>query len=154
MKKLFILLLSFGILQLRPAVFAASPTSSAASAVCTGIGLNDNGSTTCDETSGGGKGVNGVISTAVNILSSIVGIAAVVMVIVGGVKYITSGGDSNKVGAAKTTIMYALVGVLIAVMSQVLVHYVINKATAPEPVFVPGTPTNLDPSSYPPGTRP
>jgi uncharacterized membrane protein YuzA (DUF378 family) len=81
-----------------------------------------------------GSGVTDVISVAVTILSIVVGIAAVIMIMVSGLKYITSGGDSNKVSSAKSTLIYALIGIAVAALAQLLVHYAINaptKATAP-----------------------
>jgi hypothetical protein len=75
-----------------------------------------------------GSGVNKLIKTVVSILSLIVGVAAIIMIMVGGFKYITSGGDSNKVGNAKSTLIYALAGLAIAALTQVLVHYVLFHA--------------------------
>jgi hypothetical protein len=72
-----------------------------------------------------------VIAGVVNILSLIVGMVAIVMIVLAGFKYITSGGDANKVGGAKQTLVYALVGLVVAALAQVLVHFVlynINKA--------------------------
>ena len=74
------------------------------------------------------SGVTYAISAAVIILSIIAGVAAIIMVIMAGFKYITSGGDSGKVANAKNTLIYALVGAAVAVLAQFLVHFVINKA--------------------------
>ncbi len=71
--------------------------------------------------------VNDFIETAINLFSLIVGIIAVVMIIDGGLKYITSGGDSGNVTGAKTTILYAVVGLIIVVLAQVIVRFVINQ---------------------------
>jgi hypothetical protein len=76
-----------------------------------------------------GSGVTAVISVAVTILSLVVGIAAVIMIMVSGLKYITSGGDSGKVSSAKSSLIYALVGIAIAALAQLLVHYAINAPT-------------------------
>jgi hypothetical protein len=51
------------------------------------------------------------------------------MIIVAGLKYIASAGDSNKVSSAKSTLIYALVGVLIAALAQLLVHFVLHQAS-------------------------
>lgn len=67
-------------------------------------------------------------SAIVNILSIVVGIVAVIMVIYGGFRYITSGGDAGRVASAKTTLIYAVVGLIIAALAQFIVHYVLNKA--------------------------
>jgi hypothetical protein len=78
-----------------------------------------------------GEGVNNVLKTIVNILSFIVGVAAIIVIILSGFRYITSGGDSNKVGAAKNALIYALVGLVIAALAQLLVQLVLNRASNP-----------------------
>jgi hypothetical protein len=84
-----------------------------------------------------GSGVTNVLSAAVTVLSLVIGAAAVIMILVGGFKYMTSGGDSSKVASAKTTLIYALVGVAVAALAQFLVHFVLYQATnAPTPPAV------------------
>lgn len=76
-----------------------------------------------------GSGVSGIIKGIVSILSYIVGVAAVIMVILAGFKYVTSAGDSGRISSAKSTLVYALVGLAIAALAQVLVHLVLTQAT-------------------------
>ena len=57
----------------------------------------------------------------------VVGILAVVMVIIGGVKYTTSGGDSAAVTSAKNTILYGIIGLVIAILAYAIVNFVIGK---------------------------
>lgn len=64
----------------------------------------------------------------VNIFSVIVGIIAVIMIIYGGFKYITSGGDSGNVSGAKNTLIYAIVGLIIVALAQFIVHFVLGQA--------------------------
>ncbi|MDB5175782.1 MAG: rane protein [Candidatus Saccharibacteria bacterium] len=71
---------------------------------------------------------NNVAKRVVNIFSVIVGIIAVIFIIYGGFKYITSGGDSNNVSGAKNTLIYAIVGLIIVAMAQFIVRYVFNTA--------------------------
>lgn len=71
--------------------------------------------------------LNDLIASIVNIFSVIVGVIAVIMIIFGGFKYITSGGDSGKISSAKTTIIYAIVGLIIVALAQVIVRFVLNK---------------------------
>ncbi len=82
-----------------------------------------------DNRCGSEENLNGVISRIVNLLSVIVGIVAVVMIIIGGFKYITSGGDSGSITSAKHTIIYAIVGLIIVALAQVIVRFVLSKAT-------------------------
>jgi hypothetical protein len=92
--------------------------------VCAGIQAT--GASNC--TDQGGQ-VNKIIKTVINILSVVVGVAAVIMIIIGGLRYVTSGGDSSNVASAKNTILYAIVGLVIAAMAQFIVQFVLNKAT-------------------------
>jgi len=70
-----------------------------------------------------------IIDTAVNVLSLLVGLISVVFVLIGGFRYITSGGDAGKINSAKTTIIYAMLGLAIVAVAQVIVRIVIGKAT-------------------------
>ena len=80
-------------------------------------------------------GVNGddqiarIASTVIKYLSIIVGVVAIIMIIVGGFRYITSGGDSNKVGSAKNTIIYAIIGLILVALAQIIVNVVLNQAS-------------------------
>lgn len=100
-------------------------------------GVGETGSS-CDS-----SGVTGTLSAAVSILSYVVGAAAIIMVIAAGFRYVTSGGESGAVGNAKNTLIYALVGVAIAALAQLLVHFVLTNAnnnTQPCPYTIAGHP--------------
>ena len=60
----------------------------------------------------------------VNIFLYFVGAVAVIVVIWGGFQYITSSGDSQKATTAKNTIMYAVIGIVVVVMSYAIVNWV------------------------------
>ena len=66
------------------------------------------------------------IQHLVNIMSAVVGIVAVIMIIFGGFRYVTSGGNDTGVTSAKNTILYAIIGLVIVAMSQILVHFTIK----------------------------
>lgn len=76
------------------------------------------------------SGLQGIIKTVVNILSIIVGVVAVIMIIVGGFRYITSGGSAEGITAAKNTILYALIGLVIVALAQIIVRFVLTKVTS------------------------
>ncbi len=81
-----------------------------------------------------GSGVTNLIGLIVQILGIVVGAVAIIMIIVSGFRYITSGGDSGRVSSAKNTLIYALIGLAIAVLAQLIVHFVLfqaNTATLP-----------------------
>jgi hypothetical protein len=76
-----------------------------------------------------GPSLHDIIARIINIISSLVAVVSVIMIMVGGFRYVTSGGDSNKVGSAKSTITNAIIGLVIAVFAQVIVRFVLSKAT-------------------------
>lgn len=112
--------LSFSVAVVPVAIVHADASTQTA---CNAIS-NNNG---CKST---GPSITGIVATLVNILSFVVGIAAVIMVIIGGFKYITSNGDSNAISSAKNTIIYAIIGLVIVAMAQFIVQFVFNKITA------------------------
>jgi len=82
----------------------------------------------CD-VSQGTSGINNIIKTAINIFSAVVGIVSVIMIIFGGFKYITSGGESSNVSGAKNTIIYAIIGLVVVAFAQFIVQFVLGKVT-------------------------
>lgn len=85
---------------------------------------------TCSNDATNGGGIDSILKKVIQIFSIIVGFVAVVMIIVGGIKYITSGGDSGNVSGAKNTIIYAVIGLIIVALAQVLVHYVLKNVAS------------------------
>ena len=71
-------------------------------------------------------GDNGVFKRITNTILYIVGIVAVIMLVVGGIRYIVSGGDSKKVTDAKNTILYAIIGLIICFLALAIVNFVIT----------------------------
>jgi cytochrome bd-type quinol oxidase subunit 2 len=76
------------------------------------------------------RSINDLIAQIINIFSVIVGVVAVIMIIYGGFRYITSGGDSGNITSAKNTILYAIVGLVIVALAQFIVKFVLSKATS------------------------
>lgn len=74
--------------------------------------------------------INTLVTTAINIFSWVIGIISVVMIMVGGVKYITSQGSSDDVTTAKNTILYAIIGLIIVALAQVIVRFVLGTANS------------------------
>ena len=71
-------------------------------------------------------GSNGVFTRITNTVLYAVGIISVIMLIYGGLRYVVSGGDSKKVIDAKNTIIYAIIGLIVAILSYAIVNFVIN----------------------------
>lgn len=83
---------------------------------CAGLSAVGGG---CDA-SGLPSGVNGIIDT----LFTVAGAIAVVILIVGGIRYITSTGDSQRIKAAKDTILYAIIGLVVVIVARAIVGFV------------------------------
>ncbi len=81
------------------------------------------------DTEDAGAAVDNIVENVINILSLVVGVAAVIMIIVGGLRYITSNGDSGQVGNAKNTILYAVVGLVVVALAQIIVRFIVGRAT-------------------------
>lgn len=71
-------------------------------------------------------GDNGIFKRITNMIVYMVGVIAVIMLIIGGIKYVISGGDSKKVTDAKNTILYAIIGLVIAFLAYAIVNFVIS----------------------------
>jgi hypothetical protein len=126
MKKLVVMLAMAATLlfpfALSPAYVSADAfgSSEARNQACSGI----NG---CTST----KSLDNIIAAVLRILSVIAGISAVIMIMISGYKYLTSGGDSGKVSSAKNTLVYAIIGIIVVAFSQFIAQFVIKQATTP-----------------------
>jgi hypothetical protein len=72
------------------------------------------------------SGEEGILVKVLNVFSFVIGVTSVLMVILGGLKYITSNGDSTAITNAKNTILYALIGLVVFLFSQVIIRFVIS----------------------------
>lgn len=69
------------------------------------------------------------LETTINILSWIVGVAAVIMIIISGFRFVTSGGDANATKSARSGILYAVVGLVVVLLAQAIVWFVLGEAS-------------------------
>lgn len=83
---------------------------------------NDPTSTLCKNS---GQEIGPIITTVINVLLFIVGIISVIMIIIGGIMYATSAGDAGTVTKAKNTILYAVIGLVVAFLAFAIVNWVI-----------------------------
>ncbi len=74
--------------------------------------------------------VSRIIRIVIDVFSIVVGAVSVIMIIIGGLRYITSSGDSANVTAAKNTILYAIVGLVIVIFAQTIVKFVVGRITS------------------------
>lgn len=66
------------------------------------------------------------ITNIVNIMLYALGAIAVIMIVVGGIRYTTSNGDSNGIQSAKNTILYAVAGLVVAILAYAIVNFVVS----------------------------
>lgn len=88
-------------------------------------------STVCQTRAAGGEdpltGQNGVIVLATNIIAIVAGIAAVIFLVLSGLKYVTSNGAPDQISRAKEGIIYALVGLVLIVLARAIIGFVLTK---------------------------
>ncbi len=121
-------------------LFNFSPKAAAAAIDCTKSGLTTQEAITCGSCNASGTtdcsskksatSLGDTFAQIINLISAAVGLLAVIMIIVAGFRYVTSGGKQESVQSAKNTLIYAIVGLIIVAFAQIIVHFVINKVTS------------------------
>lgn len=103
----------------------ALPAANVAAIDVLGPGCKGNGGTSvCNSR---GDDAAKLIKVIVNILLFVLGAIAVIMIIVGGVRYTTSNGDAGSVKGAKDTILYSVVGLVVAILAYAIVNFVVDR---------------------------
>jgi len=115
---LALLLTGWSGLAVPAVVHAATPKET----VCSTIG----GGTDCTKQPDNGVKLNNVVTAVITILIRVIGVLAVIMVMYSGFKYITAAGDSSKAASAKTTLVYAVIGLVVAFFAQLIVSFVLD----------------------------
>jgi Type IV secretion system pilin len=72
-------------------------------------------------------GDGSIFNTVTNILLFLIGAISVVMLIIGGIRYVVSGGDQGAVTSAKNTILYAIIGIVVAFLAFAAVRFVTDQ---------------------------
>ncbi len=121
------LLMAVGIFAALPLTAAASP----ASEVTDGLeAAGDSDAKNCGPEGSKRKCTLGdSIKTITNVLLFVIGAVAVIMIILGGIRYTTSNGDSSQITAAKNTILYAVIGLVVALLAYAIIDFVIVQFT-------------------------
>ncbi len=127
--RLIIAGIGIGIATLTATLMMAAPASAVDpyGAACNGGGGN---SAICQGKGNGADpiaGPSGAIISITTILAIVAGVVSVIFIIIGGLKYVTSGGDSSSIASAKSTIIAALIGLVIAALARPIVTFVIGK---------------------------
>ena len=111
------------------AVFGASvlSTASLSGSVSAQVSKGIDTATTSEMKGKSIDGDKGLIKTVVNVLLWAVGVLSVIMIIFSGFRYITSAGDASKTKSAQSTLIYSVVGLIVAIMAYAIVNMVINR---------------------------
>lgn len=108
------------------AVPAAEPVSAFSQSISDGAG-SAKGEGQGDCLFGGGECAgDGIFTTITNVLLFLVGAISVIMLIIGGIRYTISGGDSTAVTSAKNTILYAVIGIIVSLLAYAIVNFVLG----------------------------
>lgn len=97
---------------------------------CAALGATDNQGH-CDSGQGGAlensqDRLGGIVRSIIGLLTIVVGIMSVLMLVISGIRFVTSNGDSNKITSARNTLIYALVGLVIVAFAQAIVKLVLT----------------------------
>ncbi len=93
---------------------------------CGGSGAASD-SAACSSRSPVNNPVVSVIVDVIQILLTVIGVVAVIVIMVAGFRYVTSSGDPGTINAAKNTILFAVIGLVIAVSAQIIIAFVLNE---------------------------
>ncbi len=108
--------------------FAAVPFAQPANASIVDEGIDAGASAAKSEDQGTDLfGDGGIFRTITNVLLFLIGAISVIMLIIGGIRYTVSGGDSAAVTGAKNTILYAIVGIVVALLAFAIVNFVLGQ---------------------------
>lgn len=120
---ILIAILAGGIYAAQPAY--AALFDGAKGEACRGVALDQNAPAGCDPAAG--TSLNSILRLMLNLLSIIVGIIAIIMMIIAGVKFMTSQGEASAVAAARNTLLYAIIGLVVVALAQFIVRFVLSR---------------------------
>lgn len=92
-------------------------------AACEGLGGTWNGACSVANQ----PSIDGVVLRVIQLMSAIAGVVAVIMIVISGFRFITANGDSSTVAAARRTLIYALVGLVVVAISQTIVWFILRR---------------------------
>ena len=102
-----------------------TPVVSAANGINICSEENEN-SVYCQNKDKGKDQVNGIIKTIVEVLLMAVGAISIIMIVIGGILFALSSGDTQKAAKARSTILYAVVGLIVSVFASAIVNFVFD----------------------------
>ena len=124
MRFIKIILATLGVVGL---VLVASPVEVQALDIWNNAACGSNPDAEVCKTQDSDANMNNIIKTITSTLLFLLGAVAVIMIIFSGFKYVTSSGDQTKVASAKNTLMYSVVGLVVAVAAYAIVDFVLSR---------------------------
>lgn len=109
-----------GVATMSPA-YAATPCADGTTSTTGLDGCNEWGSSNLKK-----DDLMSTLQVVINVVIGIIGFVAVVMIIMGGISFATSQGDSSKVAKARNTILYGVVGLIVALLAYAIVNFVLT----------------------------
>ena len=105
-----------------------------------GVNLEDptGANSSCVDSTNSSSKVSDTLKIVLNIISIVAGVVAIIMVVIGGLRFITSQGEGSSTALARNTVIYAVVGVVVVLSAQGLIFFVINRVV--DPPATPATP--------------
>ena len=107
-----------------------TPVVSAANGINICSEENEN-SVYCKNKDSGGDQVGGIIKTIVEVLLMAVGAISIIMIVIGGILFALSSGDAQKAAKARSTILYAVVGLIVSIFASAIVNFVFDGFNKP-----------------------
>ena len=127
--KIFTKILAAGILMIGLlGVFTPSVSAANGIDICSG---DSKDSVYCKNRGSGETQVNGIIKTIVEVLLMAVGAISIIMIVIGGILFALSSGDAQKAAKARSTILYAVVGLIVSVFASAIVNFVFDGFNKP-----------------------
>lgn len=93
------------------------------SAECSGVDCVNQGANNART---GATSIDQVIKNVTNVLLFLVGAVSVIMLVLGGFKYVASNGNADQIKSAKNTILYAVIGLVVAIIAYAVVDFVVD----------------------------
>ena len=92
--------------------------------LCTGSG--GTGGAACTGQVTGDISLVDRIKNIVNIILFVIGVVCVIMIIIGGIRYTTSGGDASGTKSARDTVLYSVIGAVVALSAYAIINFVLT----------------------------
>lgn len=121
-----LMVLGLGSIATLSPAYAATPICPDGTVLSAGQSLKD-----CPSENLGGAANNednlmNTLTVIINVIVGVVGFIAVVMIVIGGIGFVTSQGDTNRVAKARNTILYGVVGLVVALLAYAIVNFVLS----------------------------